>query len=193
MTSESLERLRRRDPKALAEAVGEHSRPLWRAAKALGFADADAEDLVQEVFTTFLEKLQAFEGRSEVRTWLFGILYRKAAERRRAALNDERTDPIETVFESRFDASGKWSNPLADVERLLLSKELGAHIRTCLDHLPLNQREVFILRTVENLETAEICKIVDVSVTNFSVLLYRARARLIECLESKGWTKGDVV
>ncbi len=184
-----LERLRRRDPEALAEAVRDHARPLYRAARALGFAEPEAEDLVQDVFTIFLEKLDGFEGRSQLRTWLFGILHRKAMERRRAAWVDDRADPIDEVFESRFDANGKWSRPPADLERLFQSKELGQAIRGCMDGLPANQREAFVLREVEGMETDEICKILDVSVTNFGVLMHRARARLRECLESKGWKK----
>ena len=184
-----LERLRRRDPDALAEAVHDHARPLVRAAKALGFAEQDAEDLVQDVFTTFLVRLDSFEARSQLRTWLFGILHRKAMERRRASIRDDRMDPIDEVFESRFDADGNWTRPPADLERLLLSKEIGEQIRGCMDGLPLNQREVFVLREVERLDTGEICKILEVSVTNFGVLMHRARARLRECLEGKGWRK----
>jgi RNA polymerase sigma-70 factor (ECF subfamily) len=182
-----LERLRRRDPDALAEAVHDHARPLLRAAKALGFAEQEAEDLVQDVFITFLERLDSFEGRSQLRTWLFGILHRKTLERRRALITDDRMDPIDEVFESRFDANGKWTRPPGDLERLMLSKEIGELIRGCMDGLPVNQREVFVLREVEGLETGEICKILEVSVTNFGVLMHRARARLRECLEAKGW------
>ena len=181
-----LERLRRRDPEALADAVGEHARPLFRAARALGFTQSDAEDLVQDVFTTFLERLDSFEGRSQLRTWLFGILHRKALERHRASITADRMDPIDEVFESRFDNSGEWARPPADLERLMLSKEIGEVIRGCMDGLPANQREAFVLREVEDFDTAEICKILDVSVTNFGVLMHRARARLRECLESKG-------
>ena len=184
-----LERLRRRDPDALGEAVRDHARPLLRAARGLGFAEQEAEDLVQDVFTTFLEKLDDFEGRSQVRTWLFGILHRKAMERRRASLKDDRMDPIGEVFESRFDANGKWARPPADLERLMLSKEIGELIRGCMDVLAVNQREAFVLREVEGLDTGEICKILDVSVTNFGVLMHRARARLRECLEAKGWDR----
>ena len=184
-----LERLRRRDPDALAEAVYDHARPLVRAAKALGFAEQDAEDMVQDVFTTFLVRLDSFEARSQLRTWLFGILHRKAMERRRASIRDDRMDPIDEVFESRFDADGNWTRPPADLERLLLSKEIGEQIRGCMEGLPLNQREVFVLREVEGLDTGEICKILEVSVTNFGVLMHRARARLRECLEGKGWRK----
>lgn len=184
-----LERLRRRDPDALAEAVRDHARPLMRAARGLGFAEQDAEDLVQDVFKTFLERLDSFEGRSQLRTWLFGILHRKALERRRASIVDDRMDPIDEVFESRFDAKGNWSRPPADLERLMLSNEIGKLIRGCMDGLPVNQREAFVLREVEGLDSGEICKILDVSITNFGVLMHRARARLRECLEAKGWNK----
>ena len=189
ISADFLERLRRRDPDALAEAVRDHARPLMRAARGLGFAEQEAEDLVQDVFKTFLERLDSFEGRSQLRTWLFGILHRKALERRRASIVDERMDPIDEVFESRFDARGNWTRPPADLERLMLSKEIGELIRRCMDGLPANQREAFVLREVEDLDTGEICKILDVSVTNFGVLMHRARARLRECLEAKGWSK----
>jgi RNA polymerase sigma-70 factor (ECF subfamily) len=92
-------------------------------------------------------------------------------------------------LESRFDARGNWSNPPADLERLMLSKEIGELIRGCMDRLPVNQRQAFVLRAVEGLETADICKILEVSVTNFGVLIHRARARLRECLEAKGWNE----
>jgi RNA polymerase sigma-70 factor (ECF subfamily) len=184
-----LTRLRQRDPEALAQAVRDHARELFRAARGQGFAEPEAEDLVQEVFTTFLERLDRFEGRSHRRTWRFGILHGKALERRWALAIDERADPIDEVFESRFDAKGNWSRPPADLERLFLSKELGELIRGCMDDLPLNQREAFVLREVEGFETGEICKILEVSATNFGVLIHRARARLRECLEAKGWTR----
>ena len=182
-----LDRLRRHDPEALAEAVREHARPLLRAAKGMGFLAPEAEDLVQDVFTTFLERLDRFEGRSQLRTWLFGILHHKVMERRRASLVDDRMDSIDETFESRFDKSGKWVRPPADIERLMLSKEIGEVIQECMKGLPANQREAFVLREVEELETAEICKILEVTVTNIGVLMHRARIRLRECLEGKGW------
>ena len=157
----------------------------------MGFAEPEAEDIVQDVFGTFLERLDNFEGRSQLRTWLFGILHRKALERRRAAMVDERMDPIDNVFESRFDARGNWARPPEDLERLMLSKEIGELIRGCMDGLPVNQREAFVLREVEGLETSEICKILTVSVTNFGVLMHRARVRLRECLEAKGLRKPE--
>ena len=179
--------LRARDPQTLAALVQDHARPLYRAARGMGFRDDEAEDLVQDVFATFLETLDRFEGRSQVRTWLFGIFHRKVFERRRESQREERHDPIDEVFESRFDANGKWVRPPADLHQLLESKEIGRVIEECLNGLPTAQREVFVLREMECAGTEEICKILGISATNMSVLLHRARARLRECIESKGW------
>lgn len=189
INAEYVERLRRRDPEALAEAVCEHARPLFRAARGLGFTAHEAEDLVQDVFITFLDRLDAFEGRSQLRTWLFGVLHRKGMERRRASMLEDRSEPIDEVFEARFDARGKWVRPPADLERLLLSKEAGELIQSCMDGLSPNQRHAFVLREVNGLDTAEICKVLDVTVTNFGVLIYRARVKLRECLEARGWKR----
>ena len=54
-----------------------------RAARGAGFAPQLAEDVAQDTFVTFIETAPRFEGRSHVRTWLFGILYKKIAAARR--------------------------------------------------------------------------------------------------------------
>lgn len=182
-------RLRARDPATLSLAVQEHARTLYRAARGMGFQEAEAEDLVQDVFTTFLETLDRFEGRSQVRTWLFGILHRKVLERRREQYREEQKDPIDAVFESRFDTRGNWIRPPQDLHRALESKEIGAALAGCLEGLPSAQREVFVLREMEDLETSDICKILGVTVTNMGVLMHRARNRLRECIEAKGWSR----
>lgn len=183
----AIARLRARDPEALADAVRDHARPLYRAARGMGFREDESEDLVQDVFTTFLETLDRFEGRSQVRTWLFGILHHKVMEKRRESYRDERNDPIDEVFESRFDRNGNWVRPPEDLQLVLESKGIGAAIGQCLEGLPAAQREVFVLREMEGLETKEVCKVLGVTVTNMSVLMHRARNRLRECMEKKGW------
>lgn len=90
--TELIRRLKKREPVALSETVSTHSRPLYRAALGMGFRPEEAEDLVQDVFIVFLDALERFEGRSKVRTWLFGILHRKALERRRSRMREERHD-----------------------------------------------------------------------------------------------------
>ena len=189
--AEVLQRLRRRDPELLASLIREHSRPLYRAARGMGFREDEAEDLVQDVFMTFLTSLDRFEGRCQLRTWLFGILHNKTMERRRKRGQEDRHDAIDEVFESRFDSNGKWAAPPQDLLRLTESRQLGEAITNCLDGLPPTQRSVFVLREMEDMETEEICKILDVTATNMGVLMHRARIRLRECLEGCGWGRTE--
>jgi len=183
--SELLQKLKGRDPQALSDIVLSHSRSLFRASLGMGFRAEEAEDLVQDVFIVFLETLDRFEGRSQVRTWLFGILHRKALERRRSRIREERQDPIDEVMEARFNPNGSWACPPAKLDRDLESKDLRKAIEECMERLPELQRRVFVLRDMEEVATEEVCKILDISSTNMFVLTFRARNRLRECLERK--------
>src|SRR6266850_524383 len=183
-----LVRLRRRDPDALRAIVDAHARPLYRAARGMGFTIEEAEDLAQDVFVTFIESLERFEGRAQIGTWLFGILHHKAQERRRSRARDELNDPIDTVFEAQFDIRGNWIRPPVTPDRAVNAQEAREAIRDCLDGLPPLQREVFQLRQVEELSAAEAGNVLAQTVTHIGVLLHRARMRLRACLERKGWT-----
>lgn len=184
---ELLARLRERDPATLAAIVQEHARPLYRSARALRFSEQDAEDLVQEVFTVFLQTLDRFEGRSQLRTWLFGILHHKMRERRRALRREEMIDSLDPDFEQWFDANGHWKRVPQDLERLFTSREIREAVHDCVSSLPLPQREVFQLREVEDLDSKDICNNLQITVTHLGVLIHRARQRLRQCLEAKGW------
>lgn len=186
-SQDSLDRLKNRDPEMIAALVREHSRPLYRAARGFGFGPEEAEDIVQDVFTVFLSSLDRFEGRSTIRTWLFGILHRKKLEKFREKQRDIRHDPIDSEFESRFNEDGSWRSPPLDLQRLVESRELGQSIAGCMEQLPSLQRSVFVLREMEELETNEVCKILEVTVTHMGVLMHRARTRLRHCLENAGW------
>lgn len=177
-------RIRARDPAALQAVVRAYLPQIVRAAHGAGFIGQEAEDVAQDTFTTFIESASRFEGRSHVRTWLFGILYRKIAERRRHLDRDRHMDAIDEVVESRFDAAGSWSQPPKSADAMLDSREILEQIESCLDASPTRHRMAFVLREVEGLSTGEICKILDVSVTNLGVMLHRVRNRLRECLEA---------
>lgn len=182
-----LTRLRDRDPETLAATVQEFARPLYRAARGLRFDANEAEDLVQDVFTVFLQRIDQFEGRSQLRTWLFGILHNKMRERRRALQREQEVHSLDPSFESFFDSRGHWTRVPEDLERVFASKETGKAVDDCLSSLPSQQREVFMLREVEDLNTKDICNNLQITDTHVGVLIHRARHRLRECMEAKGW------
>lgn len=55
----------------------------------------------------------------------------------------------------------------------------------CLNHLPARYAQVFMLREMIELSSEEICQKLELSLSNFNVLMYRSRTRLRECLENK--------
>ena len=184
-----LERVKKGDRAALTELVETFLPQLLRTGRGMGFSKEESEDLAQSVFAVFLEGPERFQGRSHIRTYLFGIFYNLVAEQFREKGRAQEHDPIDEVMESRFDAHGKWRNPPVDIERQVHAQEIGQIIQQCLEALPRSQRIAYYLREYEEIKTPEICKKMGVTVTNLGVLLYRARNRLRECVERKGLKK----
>ncbi len=179
-------RLRIGDRDAIEAVVEAYLAQMLRAARASGLSVQEAEDAVQATFTIFIEKVSGFEGRSKVRTWLFGILYRKILEFGRQAQRGRQFDDVETVDDSRFHPDGTWARPPQPADMAVYRKEIGKHIHDCLDGVADKQRMAFVLREVESMETSEICEVLGITPSSFGVLIHRARIHLRDCLEAKG-------
>ncbi|HEU4352229.1 MAG TPA: sigma-70 family RNA polymerase sigma factor [Burkholderiales bacterium] len=151
-----------------------------------------AEDCVQEALVAALAAPASFEGRSNLRTWLTGILKHKIVD---AIRRQSRERPVEGLEEDMgdldalFDDTGHWADrpqPWDDPDAALHQKQFLAALEACLGGLPPRTAQVFMLREHLGLETAEICKELGLTSTNCWVLLYRARMLLRKCLE-KNW------
>lgn len=177
--------VREGDPAALRAVVEEYLPQVLRAARGAGLSPQDAEDVTQETFITFLEIAPRFEGRSHVRTFLFGILFRKISEARRSFTRQRQHDPIDETVESRFKADGRWLRPPAAADALVRLEEIRRLLAECLEISPTAQRMAFYLQEVEGLPRPEICKVLEVTATNLDVMLHRLRNRTRECLEAK--------
>jgi RNA polymerase sigma-70 factor (ECF subfamily) len=153
----------------------------------MGFSPGDAEDLAHDVFVTFFETIERFEGRSAVGTWLFGILYRKANEHRRALAREQLSDPLDEAFEARFNADGSWREPPIPADRLVAAGQAAVALHECLAGLPAQYRKVFQLRQVDDLSAADVSGLLGCTTNHVGVLFHRARVRLRACLETKGW------
>lgn len=178
--------IRRGDVEVLEAVVREVLPGLLRAARTGGLSADRAEDAVQECMLVFLRRRQDFDGRARVSTWIYGILMHKIAEGRRDLRRDDSRDDIDDVVEARFNVDGSWARPPHGPGEDLARGEVERLVSHCLEGVPERQRLAFVLREIEGFETEEICNILQVSGNNLGVLLYRARNRLRECLETKG-------
>jgi RNA polymerase sigma-70 factor (ECF subfamily) len=157
-----------------------------------------AEDAVSEVLLAALAKPQSFENRSQLKTWLVGILKHKVVDALRhhgreisglETSEDDATDPLELMA---FKADGHfeqvpadWGNP----EQNLDSKQFFEILEICADKLPATQGRLFLMREWLELSSEEICKELGLTPTNLYVQLHRARLRLRECLEINWYSK----
>jgi len=170
----------------IEQVVRKYTGQLFRAALGTKLAEPQARDVVQSTIVTFLETLQKFQGRSHVRTWLFGILYKKISELRRKLRRQEKEDDIDEVVSSRYSSAGMWTRPPIDPETFLQNTQARQAIQVCMENLPEMQQRAFYLKEVEGFSTQEICNILEITATNLGVILYRARNRLRDCIECKG-------
>jgi RNA polymerase sigma-70 factor (ECF subfamily) len=179
------EAIRARDPEAIRLVVTTYLDHILHAAQGAGLSDERAEDITQDTFTTFIEKAPTFEGRSHVRTFVFGILYRKLMQEHRHTQKRQMHDDIDEVVESRF-SNGKWTQPPERIDLNVHRGEVRDQIEDCLETVPERQRMAFVLKEIEGFTTDEACKVLEVTRTNLGALLSRSRNRLRECLEGKG-------
>lgn len=132
----------------------EHFPLVWRSLRRLGVRESDVADAVQDVFLVVHRRLPEFEGRSKMSTWIFGICYRVAADRRKAA----RLNPAFTSDEPLLETPDERADVAAEAERRQGLRKLEA----ILDEMPLEQRAVFALFELECMTGEDIARALDV-------------------------------
>ena len=147
----------------------EHFTSLWRMARAMGVAEAALDDVVQEAFVIALRKWETFNGRSQVKTWLTGILINVARNQRRK--QRRRTEPLS---ESLRDSS---PDPEVEAQR----REVRRRLMTLLSTLPDAQREAWVLCELESMTAREAGEALGVSPNTVSSRLRLARQHIARC------------
>jgi RNA polymerase sigma-70 factor, ECF subfamily len=157
----------------LAELVGAYSALLFRVAHSVLRSEAEAEDVVQDVFVRVLEHRRSLNGVQDMRVWLVRIAWNLAIDRRR------RVRPAQ--FDEGF-AEGLVARDVPADAALDEARRMRAVLRE-MERLPRAERHVLLLSAVEELGTAEMAEVLGRSESAVRALLFRARTRLRERLE----------
>ena len=151
-----------------------------------------AEDLVQETFLSAWKNKDSFKGDASEKNWLYTICKNKIIDQyRKKANNIVQSAEFDTSAEY-FDEHEHWtkeSGPLdwgVDYAQSIEKKEFYSILSLCKQKLQQLQQSVFVLKFMEGLETEEICKVLNITPTNYWVLIHRAKLQLRSCLE-KNW------
>jgi RNA polymerase sigma-70 factor (ECF subfamily) len=125
---------------------------VWRSARRLGTPDAIVDDVVQEIFVIVYGRLRSFEGRSSMKTWLFGIVINVVRANRRMLrakhphmLSAELAVDPETLVERA-----------AGPQEAAAKAEAGRVVDRFLDELDDDKRAVFVLSELEQMSAPEI-------------------------------------
>jgi RNA polymerase sigma-70 factor (ECF subfamily) len=189
-----LDRLRAGDEAAFSQLVDQHHAALVRLAQTMLHDSGAAEEVVQETWIAFISGLARFEGRSSLRTWIFGILINQTRRHARSTWRERATadETMEQVIQTQlggFDETGHWLHrPAAwpgsdDPEAQVARRQLLDALSDAIAALPETQRAIVTMRDVEGLDAAEICEILGMNDGQLRVALHRARLQLRRALE----------
>jgi RNA polymerase sigma-70 factor (TIGR02943 family) len=174
--------------------IDAHGDALYRFAL-VRVRDKDAaEDLVQETFLAALQGTYRESGPTAERRWMIGIMKHKVIDyfRRTSREPIQQADPSGLAAEDTFLDDGHWKPEAAPMQawteqpdRLIERRQFWEALAGCMDRLPPRAAQVFTLRELDELDTDQICELLQLTPTNFGVILYRARKQLRDCLGSR--------
>lgn len=163
--------------------VAEHGPYLWRVLRRLGVRAADIEDVWQETFIVVHRKLDGFEGRSSVRTWLSSIAVRVASDYRNRA-HRRREQATDELPESDAHLEGaSQHDELVDRERRELLDRLISELKP-------DQREVLVLYEFAELPMQEVAEAVGCPLQTAYSRLHAARKSLEQAARREAARRG---
>ena len=172
----------RGDAKALTMLFDHYKKPILNYALRIVGNRADAEDVTSDVFIAVMTKKETYQPKAKFSTWLFTIARNFCISKLRKKKN---------IFSLWMQGSDSGEYELLDVpdtepraDHRLKEKEMTAHVKKAIEKLPETQREALVLREYQNLSYEEISQILNCSLENVKVLIFRARERLRQELAS---------
>jgi RNA polymerase sigma-70 factor (ECF subfamily) len=140
---------------------------VWRTARRLGAPDRHVDDVVQEVFVVVQRRLHEFEGRSELKTWLFGITRRIVRAHLRKNARDKRATPDDIAELADLNTP--------DAEARLSADEHTRLLYTLLSELDEEKRVVFVLSELEEMSGPAIADALGLHISNVYARVRTAR------------------
>lgn len=153
-----------------------------------------AKDIVQETFFSALNAMKNYRSEASERTWLVSILKRKIIDQYRKMNSKKGKAEIRVNFYEEGGKKGKWLEECVpqswgnEAEIEFETQELGVALNKCLEALPDKYKAVFKMKTIDNIETEEICNELNITPSNLWVIIHRARLQLRKCME-ESWFK----
>lgn len=179
-----IERAKRGDFAAFEQIMRAHNQRLYRAIRSMLRNDAEVEDVMQDAYFAAFTHLAQFEGRAKFSTWLLRIGINEAMARSRRSGRLVSLEDLPADRSAMTESVGPTRSP----EEQAAGHEMVTIVEAALDRLPDDYRQVFVLRVVESLDTAETADLLGMSEAAVKQRLHRARALLQDEIEIRTGT-----
>lgn len=166
---ELIIRSQRQDTTAFAQLVAEFQPFVFRVAFRLLCNEDEAKDMVQETFIKIWLALDKYNGEARFSTWLYKITCNTCYDRLRSLQSHEKESGYSDTIQMASDD---------DPENCIANKQLKEIILQYTRDLAPQQKLIFILRDVEELDTAEVETITGLSSAQIKSTLYVARQKI---------------
>ncbi|MEW6531238.1 MAG: sigma-70 family RNA polymerase sigma factor [Thermodesulfobacteriota bacterium] len=185
---ELVRRAREGSDEAFAALVDRYTSLVYRVAIGITASAPEAEEVVQETFLRVFRSLDQYQpARASFKTWVLTIA-RNQSINVYSYLKRRATRAFSDVFGYENDSMEEYipaSEDAQDAEHLLATKQEMARVQGALNELPERQRIALMLKTQEDMSYAEIAAIMGASASSVESLIFRARKRLLEIMESE--------
>ncbi len=147
-----------------------------------------AKDILQETFIAAWRNLSSFKKEADEKTWLYSILKNKLVDHYRMRTR-AMTDLVDDNY--FFDNVDHWTEISApkqwyDAAAFLNKKEFYTVLDQCKSKLNRLQELAFTMKYIDEQETDFICKVLQITTSNYWVIIHRCKLQLRHCLE-KNW------
>jgi RNA polymerase sigma-70 factor (ECF subfamily) len=179
-----LNMLKKGDQEALRVVMEKYHEKLFCVANRICNNPADAEEILQDVYMIALNKIDRFEARSTLSTWLYRITVNAALMKLRSQRASKNTIPIEgyPLLVGEDESTPRFDEEVRSPDHTLITKELYQHISDSVATLPEIYQSVFFLRDVQGYSIKETSEILHTTPAAIKSRLHRSRFFLREKL-----------
>jgi RNA polymerase sigma-70 factor (ECF subfamily) len=143
----------------------------------------DAEEVMQDVFTTVYRKIDGFRGQSAFSSWLYRIVVNAAFMKLRKKKQNHTVSMEDLAPAVKQYCMERDSIATTHSHNIAVTRELQEVLQRAIDKLPDQYRAVFVLRDVDGLSNQETGQILDLSVPAVKSRLHRSRIMLRKRLQ----------
>jgi len=181
-----LNMLRKRESCAIPEVIKRYHEKLFSIANRICNNPADAEEVLQDVYMTVIRKIDQFEQRSTLSTWLYRVTVNASLMKLRSHRDNKYLIPIDNIASVPDGEEGPWAvqDGFKPPDHSLLSKELCDKIQDSVESLPGIYQSVFFLRDVNGFSIKETSKMLKTTPAAVKSRLHRSRFLLQERLRN---------